>query len=263
MVADRFDNSIPILIDRVGVPSAQNRAGNGRDGITVSPTFAATRIANSADSMRVASASASGTIVKGWVGAYRCATSSALISGNRLKSSCTEPLALAKMVSRDPERFCSALSPAIWQPSRSHRGPRHRLRQIPPLRWPQPPRAPMGLHGLRSMLDALLQRCHRGGLTCEQLTADADVSDFAVAQDRPGYRYRSLRVVGGFAEQPLVFSVGRVPRNDRPRTTFESVDSARVPVGNAVPRQVLCLLANGVPVASPLSDARTRLFSVR
>jgi hypothetical protein len=36
MVVDRFDNSIPILIDRAEVPSAQNRAGNGRDGITVS-----------------------------------------------------------------------------------------------------------------------------------------------------------------------------------------------------------------------------------
>jgi hypothetical protein len=83
-------------------------------------------------------------------------------------------------------------------------------------------------------------------LAREQLTADAGMSDLAVAQDRPGYGYRSLRVVGGFTEQPLVFPVARVPRNDRPRATLESVDSARVPVGNAVARQVFCLLTDCV-----------------
>lgn len=86
----------------------------------------------------------------------------------------------------------------------------------------------------------------------EQLTADADVADFAVAQDRSGNGKRSLRVVGGFAEQPLVFPVGRVSRNDRPRTAFESADSTRVPMSNAVPRQVLCLLADGIPCRQTL-----------
>jgi len=86
----------------------------------------------------------------------------------------------------------------------------------------------------------------------EQLTADAGMSNFAVAQDRPGYGYRSLRVVGGFTEQPLVFPIARVPRNDRPRATLESVDSARVPVGNAVAVQVLRLLTDGVPCRQSL-----------
>jgi hypothetical protein len=99
-------------------------------------------------------------------------------------------------------------------------------------------------------------------LAREQLTADADMSDVAVAQDRPGNREGSLRVVGGFTEPPLVFSIARIPRNDRPRATFEPVNSARVPMGNLGAREVLCLLTDGVPSRQCLERARTRLCSV-
>jgi hypothetical protein len=56
MIVDRFDDSIPVLIDRAGYRAPRNRAGNDATESLSPPMFAARRIANSADSMRVASA---------------------------------------------------------------------------------------------------------------------------------------------------------------------------------------------------------------
>src|ERR1700752_4740113 len=81
----------------------------------------------------------------------------------------------------------------------------------------------------------------------EQLPADAGMSDIAIEEDGSGNGDCSLRVVGGLTDQPLALPIARVPRNDRPGMTLESVKSARVPMGNAVASQILCLLADSVP----------------
>lgn len=83
-------------------------------------------------------------------------------------------------------------------------------------------------------------------LARQQLTTHAGMPDIAVEEDCSGNCDCSLRVVGGLAEQPLALSIARVPRNDRPWRPLESVDSAGVPLGDAVAGQVLCLLADGV-----------------
>jgi hypothetical protein len=72
------------------------------------------------------------------------------------------------------------------------------------------------------------------------------MSNITVEKDCSGNCDCPLRVVGCLAEQPLTLSIARVPRNDRPWMPLESVDSAGVPLGNAVAGQVLCLLADGV-----------------
>ena len=103
---------------------------------------------------------------------------------------------------------------------------------------------------LQAWMNTLLAR--------QQLTADAGMPDIAVEKDCSGNCDRSLRVVGGLAEQPLTLSIARVPRNDRPWRPLESLDSAGIPLGNAVAAKFSVCLPMASPVARPFRDARTR-----
>src|ERR687887_476053 len=83
------------------------------------PTFAAKRIASSAECMIVASASASGTILNGWFGNHRVAISSARSIGSDARSSYAARTAIVKVdFGEAPGQRLSACDAAVIASSR-------------------------------------------------------------------------------------------------------------------------------------------------
>jgi hypothetical protein len=74
VLIDGLDMGIPVIVHRIRTSRSKDGAGDGPTESASPPTFAAKRIAASAEFITVPSARASGMIVRGDLGKYLAAT---------------------------------------------------------------------------------------------------------------------------------------------------------------------------------------------
>jgi hypothetical protein len=91
--------------------------------------------------------------------------------------------------------------------------------------------------------------------TLEQFTANTCMSDIAIPKDRPRHSNGAFRVIGRFADAPLMLGVADVPRNWRSGGALKSIDPSRVQVHNLLARERFGLLADGVSCGDTLQAA--------
>ena len=95
---------------------------------------------------------------------------------------------------------------------------------------------------------------------CEQFATDAGVTHLAVLENCPRHSDRSLGVVRGLADAPLVLRIADIPWDGCSWRSLESTDPVRIPSKNALTGQRLGLLSDRVTGCDPLETGKNPLF---
>src|SRR6266566_9990494 len=94
----------------------------------------------------------------------------------------------------------------------------------------------------------------------EELAPDVGVTDVTVLENSPRHGDRALGIVGGLADSPFPLGIADVARNRRSGQSFESMDSVRIPSKDAVTRQCLGLLSDGITGCDPFQAGEYALL---